>query len=382
MLKRIGQLVGKQFSLKKEVVTPFFSFNDVQFIIEDEKHIPYYLVISLEKNNYDGFLCKDEFDGLTVFLFNFHRRKRIVETINQKEVIIKKLNSDSEGIDFSLIMYDKLFPTCESLLISYGNEKLPFYIENNTAYLGTWNNFIKKSTFFIVVDYIFNKFPLVNTIEYKNLLFSPLVFEKNWRHPDFYIPLNCSSQDLFSRLSKKPRQRTKRERAIIAEAFGSCELINIPFANVTKEMEDFYYKFAFERYGITKEKYDIYNCFLSDVYILKAGSKIAAIDFTCEQGKVAYWECGSFDTSNQSFSFGKVLYGMALEKMADKGLSGISIGSIPLDYKKHYGSIEFISNSGKISRKNLCMIKLLINKKFNFSKIRLRFIIWRFLFRH
>ncbi len=377
MLKRIGQSLGKQFVIKKETIKSFFSFNDVQYVIEDEKHIRYYLVISLENNSYDGFLYKEEYEGLTIYVFPFYKRKSFAGTIKLSDIFINQLDSKKENIHYSLLMFDKIHPNNKSYLLSCGKEKMPFYIENETAFLGTWNNFLKRTTFLKMVYFIFNRFPFLTTIEYKNLLFNPLIYKSNWRHPDFYIPLSCTSQDLFSRLSKKPRQRTKRERAIIAETFGSCDLINIPFENVTKEMEDFYYYFANQRYGITKEKYDIHKRFLSDIYILQAGEKIVAIDFTCEQGNVGYWECGSFDTSNESFSFGKVLYGLALEKMADKGLKGMSIGSIPLEYKKHYGSIEFLANSGSISRNNMQTLALFISHNFNFREIRLRYIIRR-----
>lgn len=353
MLKRISEVLDKEMSYVREVYSRYFFFDDIQYLLQDNDNNQYLLVMSYDDNpRQDGYIWSSKVDKLLWRLYKYPLSKDYREVRNTivkyKDIACEKVSESNYVDDFSLNRFDLIYPKNDNYVLTYKNESLMLSIDNDKAIVGTWNNFTRRTVFLAMIKYIFKHFKQVKSVEYRNLLFNSCFDNHYWRHPDYYIPLPSNAEELRLRLSKKPRQRTKRERNIIAEDFGSIELIEVPFSEASHNLVDLYYSFVNKTYGITKKIYNIEKKHITTIYILKAGNDIKALDFICEQGRKCYWECGSYDSSQPEYSFGKVIYGMVLEKMIEKKLVGVSMGSIALEYKKHYGSICYNAYSGTI----------------------------------
>lgn len=370
MIKTLSTFINKELKYIKEIHLPIFSFNSVQYLLEDCDSKQYLLVIAFDNQTKETIeiqqtlfkgIIGDVYCALFTYPLNFEGSATYTEDLN---LHIKRMDNNDYQ-QFSLNAFNKIFSNGANYVLYNDKSTIPVNINNKIAFVGTWMNHFGRLEFLYACKTIFNAFKKIKRIEYKNLLYNPEIDLRYWRHNDFYLPLPETIEELKSRISSKSRHNLKRERRIIADDFGSLQLVNLPFNNLDSKVIDLFYKFKCQSHGVKKESYDITKLPITDVYLLKAGDEIKGIALSCEQSDIAFIENHTFDSSLRQYSFGQVLYDMYLERLIEKGKIGLALSGGNLDYKKRYGSICYNSYSGTIKRHHLKLFDHLQKVSFN-----------------
>lgn len=365
MLKRISEALNKEVSYVREVYTRYFYFDDIQYLLKDNDDNQYLLVMSYDDNDRQpGYIWSKKVDRLLWRLYNYplstdcHKVKNKI--IRCKDVMCEETGNSDYRDEFSLNRFELIYPNNDNYVLRYNNEALMLSIDNDKAIVGTWNNFTRRTVFLAMVRYIFKHFKQIKNIEYNNLIYNTCFDNHYWRHPDYYIPLPKTIDELYSRLSSKSRQKIKRERRRAEEELGKIVFENKPINKIDDNDIDFYYKNKKQGYGESIGSYDLLKRNITNIYFVSVNEKIMAELFALEQGSVSYWETTTYNYDLSKYSFGKMVYVYALEESLKKSKKGVSLASSEYEYKKHFGSICYNSYSGFIDRKRfssfLCFV--------------------------
>lgn len=185
---------------------------------------------------------------------------------------------------------------------------------------------------------------------------------------DFHIVLPNSSDELDKRLSKKGRYNIKREKRIVADTFGACLLTHIS-ANDTKAISvtDRFFEFKKETmgsdYGMKAETY-LNNWYVTDIYYLSFGERIASILMSCEQCENVYLENITYDAELANYSPGQIAYDYYLKELIKKNKKMVYLLGGDYDYKKRYGSVETKVAELTYVRKNIKSFIKVYGKQF------------------
>ena len=352
MFKRVSEALNKKVSYVKELHTRFFYFDDIQYLLKDDDGKEYLLVLCFDDNErQDGYIWTSKVDRLMYRLYNYPLKKmhKVKNKVIKYNIVCEDISESSYRDEFSLNRFEIIYPNNKNYVLKYDNEALMLSIDNDKAIVGTWNNYTRRSTFLAMINYVFNSFKDVKTVEYNNQIYDNQFDNKHWRHPDYYLPLPNSIEDLKIKISSKGRHNIKREKRIIVDEFGSLELINNKYDEDDVDVVNLFYKYKNDTHDLS-EDYDIKNRHLTDYYLLKCGNDIKGVLLSCEQSNIAFIENHTFDSSMRQYSFGQVMYDMYLDSLINKGKTGLSLAGGNLAYKKRYGSICFVSFSGTINK--------------------------------
>lgn len=314
---------------------------------------------------YNEYVYKKNFGGKGIYKENgrFNRAKYLLEkkietlinTERQPIVISHAWNNQEEHMEqFALNNFPLIYPNNQNYILTinadYAQTTVALSIDNNKAVLGTWMSGIGREFLLQAVRYVFKNNKKVKKLEYQNLLYDTIV-DHGWKHNDFYLPLPKTVEELKERLSSKGRYNIKREKRIIEDAFSDLQLKNISYEDMSENQIETFYAFKNATHGVSEGVYDITKRNLTDVYLLTvSGGDIKGMALSCEQGKIVFIENHTFDSSMRQYSFGQVLYDMYLDKMIEKGKTGVALAGGNLEYKKRYGTYCAIARSGEISR--------------------------------
>ena len=195
-------------------------------------------------------------------------------------------------------------------------------------------------------------------------------------HSHYRIELPNTVEEIEMSLSKKGRYNIRREKRLLEENFGICDVINLSSKD---ERAARYWDFYFSNkklthdvdYKMTASEY-IKKYHVTDIYALTVGEElnIGAVILSCEQCPIVYIENLTYDTTMASYSPGSILYDEYLKKLVQKGIRDIYLLGGNYFYKKRYGSIcERVFDCKIYGRTTIMLYKLL---RGNIIKIYLR----------
>ena len=223
-------------------------------------------------------------------------------------------------------------------------------IQGNTAYLGCYLMQISAECFQAVIQYVFQMYENVKCIKYENALHGVGIYNES---PQRLIELPESIDELHNRLNSKGRYNLRREKRLIEENAGKYEVVFYESEEMLKEVVTKFFEFKKithdREYGMTPEEY-IERYKVSSAYVMQAEEATLAVALSCEQCSDVYFDNFSYDVKYSQFSLGSVMYDIYLEKLIEKGVKTVCLGSDKYDYKKRYGSIRVEAYSGEVLR--------------------------------
>lgn len=242
---------------------------------------------------------------------------------------------------------------------------IEFCIKNYEAQLGLWMMSLTKDQFKILSKSIFNQFPKVKKITYRNCL-SPLGAYNQGNH--FSIELPKSEKIFRGRMTSKSRYNLRREKEKINKDFGAYKVVDYPAQDCPKDIFDKYFSYKKQthnrEYHMTSSEYiDYYH--VSDVYVMYLCEErdVCAILLSCEQCPAVFVENLTYKKDLSAYSLGKIIYDEYLCKLIDKNKHQVYLGGGGYEYKRKYLSCENIVFSGVIYR-NIFLQYLVRFKKF------------------
>lgn len=246
------------------------------------------------------------------------------------------------------------------ILLHVHNDRNDYMLEvqlfEKYVVLGIWMMSVTGEEFDEISDFIFNTY---DGIEYVSFYFaiSDRVYTAN-KH--YHVNLPATYDELKGRLSAKSRNTMSRKRKKIESEYGKIRLVEYENDSITDKIVASYFGMK-ERlnhicYNMTCRDY-LTQYHVSNIYMMYAGEKIAAMILTCEQCSIAYLENLTYDSDFSKYSPGLLAYEMVLERLILKGKKSFFLGGGDYDYKKKYDSIETIVTEGKIYRSTPIKIK-------------------------
>ncbi|WP_294144824.1 GNAT family N-acetyltransferase [uncultured Selenomonas sp.] len=230
---------------------------------------------------------------------------------------------------------------------------IPCCVVDNTAILGIWGTCLSMAQVQAVAQHIFARRSDVVAVSSRrvDLVNAPETFQ---RVNDFHIVLPDDPAELDQRVSSKMRYNLRREHRLVEKAYGafSVDECRVEDAEAEHLFEQY---FSMKRvthgreYGMTMDEY-IRTYYVSTIYTLRFGGRVAAIVLSCEQGSSVYLENLTYDTAFAKLSPGSLLYNLYLKRLAEKGKRSLYLKGGSLAYKYHYGSIEQWLSTFKIYR--------------------------------
>lgn len=230
---------------------------------------------------------------------------------------------------------------------------IPSCVVDNTAILGVWGTKITMAQAQAVARFIFAEYPEVVAVSSRraDLIDAPAAFH---RVNDFHIDLPRQPEELDQRIHSKTCATFRRKMRLAQKAYGGVAVQDISAkAPEAETLFDAY--FAMKRvthdreYGMTMEEY-LRMYYVTDIYVLRFGERIAALVLLCEQGSSVYLENLTYDVALAKLSPGSLLYHECVKRLVEKGKRRFYLKGGPLGYKRHYGSIEQWLSTFKIYR--------------------------------
>jgi len=230
---------------------------------------------------------------------------------------------------------------------------VPCCVVGNTAILGVWGTRLTMAQAQAVARYVFAQYPEVVAVSSRraDLVDAPAAFQ---RVNDFFIELPQTAADVDARLSAKTRATMRRKMRQAQASLGAATVADVGVAAPeAPALFDWY--FAKKRvthhreYGMTMEEY-LRAYYVTDIYVLRFGGRIASVVLLCEQGSAVYLENLTYDVALARFSPGGLLYHACLHRLAEKGKRSFYLKGGTQAYKRHYGSVERWLSTFKIYR--------------------------------
>ena len=233
----------------------------------------------------------------------------------------------------------------ESYLLKYMPKDIyiPLKIKKNEGVLCVWGMQLAYQEIKDVIDYVMGKFREIDRITVMRVCADKSYPDKYIKN-DFQIILPDSIEELDLRLSKKGRYNIKREKRIVENNFGGCQFVHIKSDEVdadtiTQKFFELKKKNMGSDYGMTAKAY-LKNWYVSDIYYLLFGEKIASVLMSCEQCENVYLENITYDDELANYSPGQIAYDFYLKELIQDGKKSVFLLGGNYDYKKRYGSIE------------------------------------------
>lgn len=230
---------------------------------------------------------------------------------------------------------------------------IPCCVVDNTALLGVWGTRLTMAQAQAVARYVFERHPEVVAVSSRraDLVDAPETFH---RVNDFHIDLPSIPDEVDARMSAKSRATMRRKLRLAQKEYGVVSVQNISVDHPqARALFDAY--FAMKRvthdreYGMTMEEY-IRTYYVTDIYVMRFGTAVAALVLLCEQGTSVYLENLTYDVAFSKYSPGGLLYHECVKRLVTKGKQRFYLKGGPLSYKRHYGSIEQWLTTFKIYR--------------------------------
>ncbi|MCM1568361.1 MAG: GNAT family N-acetyltransferase [Roseburia sp.] len=265
---------------------------------------------------------------------------------NKKETPIR---FDADDLIYN--RFDMLYPDDNSRFVCVSHENsyaIDMHVEGTKAFLNVWGKTYPQEVFEEVVRRVFDRKDIGSIhIQRGGNHYRGFLQATN----DMRILLPDTPEGLTDRMRAKHRSNIRRmERELEKE--GPVSLVvyseKIP-DDVVKQY--FRWKMATHHtdYHMTPQEY-LNHYHVTDAMVLKAGSRMAAVIFFCQVGKIVYFENFSYDTDLKKYSPGLLVYKALLEELIKRGCRYLYLGGGEYDYKRRFGAEEYEAYSGTIYR--------------------------------
>lgn len=248
--------------------------------------------------------------------------------------------------------YDLQGKPYHELLISEDESELRMQIsiQGSMAHIGSYMMPMSEEGFKAAIKYVFEQFGDVKSVKYENALHAEGIYNNS---PQRLINLPSSIDELHTRLSSKSRYNLKREKRLIEENIGSYTIDFYELKEIPQEAVLKFFEFKNATHGrdyhMKPEDYlERYN--VSSAYVMRTEQEILAVLLSCEQCENVYFDNFSYDVKYSQYSLGSVMYDIYLEKLIEKGIRTVYLGSDKYEYKKRYGSVRIEAYSGEVFR--------------------------------
>ena len=254
--------------------------------------------------------------------------------------------------------FDIIYHDTSYLFVKDGADefKIPLHIEKGTAFLGVYLKDFPRPVLEGACHYLFKSNRKVKRVSLKNTLTcfkDHLQPEEHWR-----VELPGTVEELLQRVTQKSAYNMRRSERKLRE-LGEVEFVHLPRKDITEDIVTPYFKFKKDSYGTNYGlRWDEYlrKYFVTDAYILKVDSQVAAIAFTCEQCSDVFLENISFDPQYSKYSAGIQVYTYCLRELIRSHKHQLCLGIGTHEYKKRFGSISEEVYSGSVYRNQCCHI--------------------------
>lgn len=173
------------------------------------------------------------------------------------------------------------------------------------------------------------------------------------RQTIIYLPK--SIEELDGRIRRKHRSYLKNQENQLTSNYGTVQIVSYSDTQVS-QIVDTYFEWKRQSHGteyhLSAEEY-LRQYHVTDAMTLNLAGKPIAVLFYCLVAQTVYLENLSYDMDFGKYSPGIILYKAFLEKMVLLGCRIVFLGKSGLDYKKRFGSTEFISYDGTIYRNEI-----------------------------
>ncbi|WP_197018700.1 GNAT family N-acetyltransferase [Selenomonas sp. ND2010] len=270
-----------------------------------------------------------------------HERR---ENFDKKQVIVCKDGFDEVEPNFIYNRCD-LMNDCKVQLLKYFPNQLyiTLKIKKNIGTLCVWGMKLSYSDVKFLIDYVLKNYAGIDKVEVMRVCADETYPSKYFKN-DFHIDLPNKIEDLERRLSKKGRYNIRREKRIVMDDFGTYSFRHIKSNDrqasaITEKFFELKQKNMGSDYRMDAESY-LRNWYVTDIYCLSFGGRIAAIIMSCEQCDSVYLENLTYDDVFANYSPGQIAYDLYLKELIKRGKKQIFLLGGNYEYKKRYGSIE------------------------------------------
>ena len=226
-----------------------------------------------------------------------------------------------------------------------GTLYIPCCVIDNTAILGVWGTRLTMAQVQAIARYIFAAYPEIVAVSSRraDIVDVPKAFHCV---NDFHIDLPKHPEEINQCIHAKTRATFRRKMRLAQKAYGAVEIqdvsVNKPEAKV---LFDAY--FAMKRvthdreYDMTMEEY-LRKYYVTDIYVMCFGERIASLVLLCEQGSSVYLETLTYDVALARFSPGSLLYHNCLKRLVEKGKRLLPPASCSLPETEAFCKEEYI----------------------------------------
>ena len=257
----------------------------------------------------------------------------------------------------------------ESYLLFFTDKEfyIPLKIKNHNGTLCVWRMQLSYQDVLRLVNFVFKKFQSIDKVSVMRVSADDGTYPTQYLSNDFVIELPDHCEEIDFRLSKKGRYNIKRERRIAETDFGSCHFIHCALGGsdsipLTEKFFEWKKKTIGSDYAMSAEEY-LKSWFVSDIYYLAFGKRIASIIMSCEQCECVYLENITYDPELSSYSPGQIAYDYYLKELIRKGKKKVFLSGGDYEYKRRYGSQESTIADFEVVRKSLKSYMRVYGKK-------------------
>ncbi len=217
---------------------------------------------------------------------------------------------------------------------------LQLRIKGAVAQLGMEFCEIPKKAIKRIARFVFEAFPAVKQIEYKNGF---VALGQEACHNYFVLQLPESIEELQGRQNAESRKKLRKRRHLVERELGEItfeeyDREHIPLGAINRFFE--FKNMTHQReYGMTEVGY-LANYYVTHLYVLKINGEVEALRLTCEQCDGVYAENHSYNPVYGKYRLGQLLYDHVLTRLVEKGKKTFYLSGGDYDYKRHYGSQE------------------------------------------
>lgn len=270
----------------------------------------------------------------------------MISVENVKETPIK---FDADDLIYN--RFDLLYPNDNSRFACVYREKnyyIDMHAEGSKAFLNVWGKTYPREVFEDVIGKVFERRDICSIdIQRGGNNYREFLQTTN----DMRILLPDTVEELADRMRAKHRSSIRRmERELEKEGAVSLAVYSEKIPDDVVE-QYFQWKMVTHQtdYHMTPREY-ISRYYVTDAMVLRAGSRMAAVIFFCQVGKIVYFENFSYDTDFKKYSPGLLVYKALLEELIKRGCRYLYLGGGDYDYKRRFGAEEYEAYSGTIYR--------------------------------
>lgn len=249
--------------------------------------------------------------------------------------------------------FDLIFPNSvveKTYAMDFYEYRIQFHFENSTCKLNLWGKKLPQQLFDTIISNIFNKYPVVASIEVQ---WAGNNFQGQLKKETHYaVFLNGKTEPVLNRISSKERYNIRRQKRNLLD----CKNGRLVYINDKKEMIPYVTFFFKEKktthhkdYGMSEQQY-LDSYYVTDMLAFENDEKIIAVLFFNITNKVVYFENFTYDLSESKWSPGYLIYIELLLWCEAHDIRSVYLAGGSYAYKKKFQSIAINGFNGLFFR--------------------------------